>query len=285
MLGALAQAIIVKLHQLYTRNLGFRLYRTRADRREQVARGALGHRRQADRLRQARRSADARSRARAARVRRRRGRRAAEPRGGRVRAHGAARRARAPIGSWRSISETGDLKAVVRHIVERDARRRRSARREASMSATQRSDARRAAVGREYSFPPAFIERVNELGAPHGITAEMVKFGGTKMDEPARYRVIVDRISHEVEYYRGALKHAVLQGTLRHQQPVLVDGRRQVLQLLGHGASSGARSRGRCCCRRRAIRRTSTSRRSRCATWATRSTGTGCSTTSAGRRS
>jgi glutathione synthase/RimK-type ligase-like ATP-grasp enzyme len=68
-------------------------------------------------------------------------------------------------------------------------------------------------VGREYSFPPAFIARVNELGARHGITAEMVSWGGTKMDEPARYRVIVDRISHEVEYYRGALKHATLQGT------------------------------------------------------------------------
>ena len=80
-------------------------------------------------------------------------------------------------------------------------------------------------VGREYSFPPAFIAAVNEAGAPHGITAEMVTFGGTKMDEPARYRVIVDRISHEVEYYRGALKQAVLQGTLCHQQPVLVDGR------------------------------------------------------------
>jgi hypothetical protein len=66
--------------------------------------------------------------------------------------------------------------------------------------------------GREYSFPPAFIERVNQLGASHGITAEMVKFGGTKMDEPSGYRVIVDRISHEVEYYRGALKHAVLHG-------------------------------------------------------------------------
>jgi hypothetical protein len=67
--------------------------------------------------------------------------------------------------------------------------------------------------GREYSFPPAFIERVNQLGQPHGITAEMAKFGGTIMDAPAEYRVIVDRISHEVEYYRGALKHAVLQGT------------------------------------------------------------------------
>jgi hypothetical protein len=66
--------------------------------------------------------------------------------------------------------------------------------------------------GREYSFPPAFIERVNQLGQPHGITAEMAKFGGTIMDAPAEYRVIVDRISHEVEYYRGALKHSVLQG-------------------------------------------------------------------------
>ncbi len=67
-------------------------------------------------------------------------------------------------------------------------------------------------VGREYSFPSAFIERVNTLGRPHGITAEFVKLAGTKMDEPPPWRVIVDRISHEVEYYRGALKHAVLHG-------------------------------------------------------------------------
>src|SRR5258708_19450658 len=33
------------------------------------------------------------------------------------------------------------------------------------------------------------------------------------MNEPAQYSVIVDRISHEVDYYRGYLKHAVLQGT------------------------------------------------------------------------
>jgi hypothetical protein len=67
--------------------------------------------------------------------------------------------------------------------------------------------------GREYSFPPAFIERVNELGAPHGIRAEFVKLTGTRMGEPSEYRVIVDRISHEVEYYRGFLKHALLNGT------------------------------------------------------------------------
>jgi hypothetical protein len=63
--------------------------------------------------------------------------------------------------------------------------------------------------GREFSFPPAFLARIHELGKKDGITAEFVKLGGTKMGEPAEYRVIVDRISHEVDY----LKHAVLQGT------------------------------------------------------------------------
>jgi hypothetical protein len=67
--------------------------------------------------------------------------------------------------------------------------------------------------GREFSFPPAFLDRVNTLGGEHGITAEMVTLGGTPMLEPSRYAVIVDRISHEIEYYRGFLKHAVLQGT------------------------------------------------------------------------
>jgi hypothetical protein len=67
--------------------------------------------------------------------------------------------------------------------------------------------------GREYAFPPAFIDRVNALGQGRGLTAEMVKLTGTRMGEPSRYRVIVDRISHEVEYYRAFLKHAVLEGT------------------------------------------------------------------------
>jgi hypothetical protein len=66
--------------------------------------------------------------------------------------------------------------------------------------------------GREYSFPPAFLERVNQVGARHGITAGFVKLAGTRMGEPSGYRVIVDRISHEVEYYRAYLKHAVLEG-------------------------------------------------------------------------
>lgn len=66
-------------------------------------------------------------------------------------------------------------------------------------------------VGREWSFPPAFIEEVNRRN--EGVVAEFIKLGGTIMDEPCPYAVIVDRISHEVPYYRSYLKNAVLQGT------------------------------------------------------------------------
>src|SRR5262245_47439451 len=65
-------------------------------------------------------------------------------------------------------------------------------------------------VGREWSFPPVFLEAVNKRNA--GVTAEFVQLGGTRMDEPNPYSVIVDRISHEVPYYRSYLKLAVLQG-------------------------------------------------------------------------
>jgi hypothetical protein len=67
--------------------------------------------------------------------------------------------------------------------------------------------------GREFAFPPAFLERVNQKGRRDGITAEFVTLTGTRMGEPPAYRVIVDRISHEVEYYRAFLKHAMLSGT------------------------------------------------------------------------
>jgi hypothetical protein len=68
-------------------------------------------------------------------------------------------------------------------------------------------------VGREYSFPPAFIERVNALGRAQGISAELAVLAPWKMGEPSPYRVVVDRISHEVEFYRGTLKQMTLQGT------------------------------------------------------------------------
>jgi hypothetical protein len=66
-------------------------------------------------------------------------------------------------------------------------------------------------VGMENTFPPALIERINSLDA--GVTAEYVKIGGVKMAEPSEYRLIFDRISHEVPFYRAYLKNAVLGGT------------------------------------------------------------------------
>jgi hypothetical protein len=67
-------------------------------------------------------------------------------------------------------------------------------------------------VGREWSWPPAFLDEVNRRTPETGVTAEYMKVGGTMMNEPCPYRVIVDRISHEVPYYRVYLKNAALQG-------------------------------------------------------------------------
>jgi hypothetical protein len=74
-------------------------------------------------------------------------------------------------------------------------------------------------VGREWSFPPKFIEEVNKRG--EGVEAEYVKLGGTRMDEPVPYAVIIDRISHEVPYYRSYLKHAMLAGTYVVNNPFM----------------------------------------------------------------
>ena len=74
-------------------------------------------------------------------------------------------------------------------------------------------------VGREWSFPPAFIEEVARRD--EGVVVEYVKLGGTRMDEPLPYSVIIDRISHEVPYYRTFLKHAVLQGVTVVNNPFM----------------------------------------------------------------
>jgi hypothetical protein len=74
-------------------------------------------------------------------------------------------------------------------------------------------------VGREWSFPPAFLEEVNRRDA--GVTAEYVQLGGTRMDELVEYTVIIDRISHEVPYYRSFLKHAMLHGVTVVNNPFM----------------------------------------------------------------
>jgi hypothetical protein len=72
-------------------------------------------------------------------------------------------------------------------------------------------------VGRENTFPRAFIDRVNSKNM--GVRAEFCKLGGTRMDETIPYAVIVDRISHEIPYYRGYLKKAVLDGCVVINNP------------------------------------------------------------------
>jgi hypothetical protein len=74
-------------------------------------------------------------------------------------------------------------------------------------------------VGREWSFPPAFIEEVARRG--QGVVAEMVKLSGTRMEESSPYAVLIDRISHEVPYYRTYLKQAVLSGSTVVNNPFM----------------------------------------------------------------
>ena len=74
-------------------------------------------------------------------------------------------------------------------------------------------------TGMEWSWPPAFIEEIAKRD--EGVVAEFVQLGGTAMDAPPPYRVIVDRISHEVPYYRSYLKNAVLQGVAVINDPFM----------------------------------------------------------------
>jgi len=66
--------------------------------------------------------------------------------------------------------------------------------------------------GMETSFPPALVDYINGMKVP-GVKAEHLHIGGIKMAEPTGYRVIIDRISHDIPFYRAFLKNAVLAGT------------------------------------------------------------------------
>jgi glutathione synthase/RimK-type ligase-like ATP-grasp enzyme len=74
-------------------------------------------------------------------------------------------------------------------------------------------------VGREWSFPPAFIEEV--AGRKAGVAVEYATIGATSMDQPLPYAVLIDRISHEVPFYRAFLKKAVLDGVTVVNNPFM----------------------------------------------------------------
>jgi len=67
-------------------------------------------------------------------------------------------------------------------------------------------------VGREQTFPESIIRTINERGNGD-VVAEMIKIGGIRLDEPKKYDVVIDRISHEIPYYRATLKRFALEGT------------------------------------------------------------------------
>ena len=71
--------------------------------------------------------------------------------------------------------------------------------------------------GMENSFPGALVARINEMNK--GVLAEFVDVGVTKMADPSKYDVIIDRISHDIPYFRAYLKNAVLGGTIVINNP------------------------------------------------------------------
>jgi hypothetical protein len=73
-------------------------------------------------------------------------------------------------------------------------------------------------VGREQSFPEALIASINERGKGE-VVAEFIKTGGVYLEEPRNYDIIIDRISHEIPYYRAFMKRCALDGTLIINNP------------------------------------------------------------------
>ena len=74
-------------------------------------------------------------------------------------------------------------------------------------------------VGREWSWPPAFIDEVNRRNA--GVIAEFVTLGAPGLEDEIPWDVVIDRISHEVPFYRTWLKHAVVRGVKVINSPLM----------------------------------------------------------------
>jgi hypothetical protein len=72
--------------------------------------------------------------------------------------------------------------------------------------------------GMENTFPGALVDRINSMNVPD-LRAEHVHIGGIKMANPSGYRVIIDRISQDIPFYRAYLKNAVLGGTIVINNP------------------------------------------------------------------
>jgi hypothetical protein len=65
--------------------------------------------------------------------------------------------------------------------------------------------------GMERSFPGILAEHINKVGGGK-VACEPVKVGSVRLDKRAPYDVILDRISHEVPFYRTYLKQCCHKG-------------------------------------------------------------------------
>lgn len=66
--------------------------------------------------------------------------------------------------------------------------------------------------GMETNFPAAIVDRINSKQI-NGITAEIIRIDKLIQGAPIGYDVVLDRISHDVPFYRAMLKNAALTGT------------------------------------------------------------------------
>jgi len=65
--------------------------------------------------------------------------------------------------------------------------------------------------GKERTFPPALAAEINRRGEGR-VTAAAVRIGALRQDRLPRFDVILDRISHEVPFYRSWVKGAAVEG-------------------------------------------------------------------------
>jgi hypothetical protein len=73
-------------------------------------------------------------------------------------------------------------------------------------------------VGREKTFPEALIRNINERGQG-AVVADFITLGGVRYDAPPPYDLVIDRISHEVPFYRATLKRLALEGAIIINNP------------------------------------------------------------------
>lgn len=118
--------------------------------------------------------------------------------------------------------------------------------------------------GMEDTFPWALIEAINARGGDD-VGGGIVEISYVKDDGVFPYDLILDRISHEVPFYRTYLKCAVASGVRVVNNPIWWSADDKFFDnLVAKRPTSQCRAR--CCCRTKSIRRTPT--RSRSATCA-----------------